>query len=141
MEKIKVHMTPERVSLSVAGQFMYSLPYDETFLQNFANIVELKDKNETQEILINDIRTIIITLQEIKNDLQIKYWILNKDINIATAFAEMVINKKDYDRLYDMYSLFKLNKTYLAQYIDFKVSDNFKYNELRREFKNGQLVL
>ena len=141
MEKIKVHMTPERVSLSVAGQFMYSLPYDETFLQNFANIVELKDKNETQEILINDIRTIIVTLQEIKNDLQIKYWILNKDINIATAFAEMVINKKDYDRLYDMYSLFKLNKTYLAQYIDFKVSDNFKYNELRREFKNGQLVL
>jgi hypothetical protein len=141
MEKIKVHMTPERVSLSVAGQFMYSLPYDETFLQNFANIVELKDKNETQEILINDIRTIIVTLQEIKNDLQIKYWILNKDINIATAFAEMVINKKDYDRLYDMYSLFKLNKTYLAQYIDFKVSDNFKYSELRREFKNGQLVL
>ena len=141
MEKIKVHMTPERVSLSVAGQFMYSLPYDETFLQNFANIVELKDKNETQEIFINDIRTIIVTLQEIKNDLQIKYWILNKDINIATAFAEMVINKKDYDRLYDMYSLFKLNKTYLAQYIDFKVSDNFKYNELRREFKNGQLVL
>ena len=141
MEKIKVHMTPERVSLSVAGQFMYSLPYDETFLQNFANIVELKDKNETQEVLINDIRTIIVTLQEIKNDLQIKYWILNKDINIATAFAEMVINKKDYDRLYDMYSLFKLNKTYLTQYIDFKVSDNFKYNELRREFKNGQLVL
>lgn len=141
MEKIKVHMTPERVSLSVAGQFIYSLPYDETFLQNFANIVELKDKNETQEIFINDIRTIIVTLQEIKNDLQIKYWILNKDINIATAFAEMVINKKDYDRLYDMYSLFKLNKTYLAQYIDFKVSDNFKYNELRREFKNGQLVL
>ena len=140
MGKIKVHISPERVSLSTAGQFLYSIPYDETFLQNFANMVELKNKNKTQEVVISDIRTIIVTLQEIKDDLQIKYWILNKDINIATAFAEMVINKNDYDKLYDMYSLFKMNKSYLLEYIDFKVSDNFKYNELRRKFENGQLL-
>ena len=109
--------------------------------KSFTNIVELKYNNKTQETVYKDSDIFIVTLQEIKNDLQLKYWKLNPDINIATAFSEVVINKNDYDKLYDMYSLFKLDETYLNKYVNLKVSDNFKYNELRRLFQNGHLIL
>ena len=53
----------------------------------------------------------------------------------------MVIKQKDYNRLFDMYSLFKINKDYIYKYIDVHASDNFKYNELRRLYKDGHLIL
>ena len=66
---------------------------------------------------------------------------LNKDTSIATAFIEMVIKQKDYNKLSDMYSLFKMNKDYIYKYIDVYESNNFKYNELRRLYKDGHLIL
>ena len=107
------------------------------FLINLANIIEMKSYNKWQDIKDD----IIITIQNIKDDMQIKYWILNKDTSIATAFIEMVIKQKDYNRLFDMYSLFKINKDYIYKYIDVHASDNFKYNELRRLYKDGHLIL
>ena len=97
----------------------------------------MKSYNKWQDIKDD----IIITIQNIKDDMQIKYWVLNKDTSIATAFIEMVIKQKDYNRLFDMYSLFKINKNYIYKYIDVHASDNFKYNELRRLYKDGHLIL
>lgn len=141
MEKIKVYISPKSTMFMNNGQFLYSLSHADIFLKSFTNIVELKYNNKTQETVYKDSDIFIVTLQEIKNDLQLKYWKLNPDINIATAFSEVVINKNDYDKLYDMYSLFKLDETYLNKYVNLKVSDNFKYNELRRLFQNGHLIL
>lgn len=141
MEKIKVYISPKSTMFMNNGQFLYSLSHADIFLKSFTNIVELKYNNKTQETVYKDSDIFIVTLQEIKNDLQLKYWKLNPDINIATAFSEVVINKNDYDKLYDMYSLFKLNEIYLNKYVNLKVSDNFKYNELRRKYIDGFLML
>lgn len=140
-KKINVWMSPkcgENCSISINNSIWFTL-YDlkEMFLINLANIIEMKNNNKEQEIKDNT----IITLQNIKDDIQIKYWLLNEDNNIATAFIEMVIKQKNYNELYDMYSLFKMNKNYINKYINIIESDNFKYNELRRLFQNGCLIL
>lgn len=140
-KKINVWMSPkcgENCSISINNSIWFTL-YDpkEMFLINLANIIEMKNNNKEQEIKDNT----IITLQNIKDNIQIKYWLLNEDNNIATAFVEMVIKQKNYNELYDMYSLFKMNKNYINKYINIIESDNFKYNELRRLFQNGCLIL
>lgn len=140
MEKIEVWMSPkwiENSSISVNNKCYTFNNFEEMFLINLANIIEMKSYNKWQDIKDD----IIITIQNIKDDVQIKYWILNKDTSIATAFIEMVIKQKDYNKLSDMYSLFKINKDYIYKYIDIHVSDNFKYNELRRLYKDGHLIL
>ena len=140
MEKIEVWMSPkwiENSSISVNNTCYTFNNFEEIFLINLANIIEMKSYNKWQDIKDD----IIITIQNIKDDVQIKYWMLNKDTSIATAFIEMVIKQKDYNRLFDMYSLFKINKDYIYKYIDVHASDNFKYNELRRLYKDGHLIL
>lgn len=141
MAKMSVWISPkwiENSSISVNnGIWFISNNSEEVFLMSLANIIELKSHNKWQAIKDN----IIITLQNIKDDIQIKYWMLNKDTSIATAFFEMVIKQKDYNKLSDMYSLFKMNKDYIYKYIDVYESDNFKYNELRRLYKDGHLIL
>lgn len=141
MEKMSVWISPkwiENSSISVNNNiwFMFN-NFEEVFLMSLANIIELKSHNKWQDIKDDT----IITLQNIKDDMQIKYWMLNKDTSIATAFVEMVIKQKDYNKLSDMYSLFKMNKDYIYKYIDVYESDNFKYNELRRLYKDGHLIL
>ena len=141
MEKIEVWMSPkwiENSSISVNNGIWFIFNNsEEVFLMSLANIIELKSNNKWQDIKDNT----IITLQNVKDDIQIKYWMLNKDTSIATAFVEMVIKQKDYNKLSDMYSLFKMNKDYIYKYIDVYESDNFKYNELRRLYKDGHLIL
>ena len=141
MEKMNVWISPkwiENSSISVNNNIWFVFNnFEEVFLMSLANIIELKSHNKWQDIKDNT----IITLQNIKDDMQIKYWMLNKDTSIATAFVEMVIKQKDYNKLSDMYSLFKMNKDYIYKYIDVYESDNFKYNELRRLYKDGHLIL
>ena len=141
MEKIEVWMSPkwiENSSISVNNGIWFVFNNsEEVFLMSLANIIELKSNNKWQAIKDDT----IITLQNIKDDIQIKYWMLNKDTSIATAFIEIVIKQKDYNKLSDMYSLFKMNKNYIYKYIDVYESDNFKYNELRRLYKDGHLIL
>ena len=140
MEKMSVWISPkliENSSISVNNTCYTFNNFEEVFLMSLANIIELKSNNKWQAIKDDT----IITLQNIKDDIQIKYWILNKDTSIATAFIEMVIKQKDYNKLSDMYSLFKINKDYIYKYIDVYESDNFKYNELRRLYKDGHLIL
>ena len=141
MEKMSVWISPkwiENSSISVNNGIWFIFNNsEEVFLMSLANIIELKSNNKWQAIKDDT----IITLQNIKDDMQIKYWMLNKDISIATAFVEMVIKQKDYNKLSDMYSLFKMNKDYIYKYIDVYESDNFKYNELRRLYKDGHLIL
>lgn len=141
MEKMSVWISPKliknsSISMNNGIWFVFNNS-EEVFLMSLANIIELKSHNKWQAIKDDT----IITLQNIKDDIQIKYWMLNKDTSIATAFVEMVIKQKDYNRLFDMYSLFKINKDYIYKYIDVHASDNFKYNELRRLYKNGHLIL
>lgn len=141
MEKMSVWISPkwiENSSISVNNNIWFVFNnFEEVFLMSLANIIELKSHNKWQDIKDDT----IITLQNIKDDMQIKYWMLNKDTSIATAFVEMVIKQKDYNKLSDMYSLFKINKNYIYKYIDVYESDNFKYNELRRLYKDGHLIL
>ena len=141
MEKMSVWISPkwiENSSISVNNDIWFVFNnFEEVFLMSLANIIELKSHHKWQDIKDNT----IITLQNIKDDMQIKYWMLNKDTSIATAFVEMVIKQKDYNKLSDMYSLFKMNKDYIYKYIDVYESDNFKYNELRRLYKDGHLIL
>ena len=141
MEKMSVWISPkwiENSSISVNNNIWFVFNnFEEVFLMSLANIIELKSHNKWQDIKDDT----IITLQNIKDDMQIKYWMLNKDASIATAFVEMVIKQKDYNKLSDMYSLFKMNKDYIYKYIDVYESDNFKYNELRRLYKDGHLIL
>lgn len=141
MEKMSVWISPkliENSSISVNNGIWFVFNNsEEVFLMSLANIIELKSNNKWQAIKDDT----IITLQNIKDDIQIKYWMLNKDTSIATAFIEMVIKQKDYNKLSDMYSLFKMNKNYIYKYIDVYESDNFKYNELRRLYKDGHLIL
>ena len=141
MEKMSVWISPkwiENSSISVNNGIWFIFNNsEEVFLMSLANIIELKSNNKWQDIKDNT----IITLQNVKDDIQIKYWMLNKDTSIATAFVEMVIKQKDYNKLSDMYSLFKMNKDYIYKYIDVYESDNFKYNELRRLYKDGHLIL
>ena len=141
MEKMSVWISPkliENSSISMNNNIWFiSNNSEEVFLMSLANIIELKSNNKWQAIKDDT----IITLQNIKDDIQIKYWMLNKDTSIATAFIEMVIKQKDYNKLSDMYSLFKMNKDYIYKYIDVYESNNFKYNELRRLYKDGHLIL
>lgn len=141
MEKMSVWISPkwiENSSISVNNDIWFVFNnFEEVFLMSLANIIELKSHNKWQDIKDDT----IITLQNIKDDIQIKYWLLNKDTSIATAFVEMVIKQKDYNKLSDMYSLFKMNKDYIYKYIDVYESDNFRYNELRRLYKDGHLIL
>lgn len=141
MEKMSVWISPkwiENSSISVNNDIWFVFNnFEEVFLMSLANIIELKSHNKRQDIKDDT----IITLQNIKDDIQIKYWLLNKDTSIATAFVEMVIKQKDYNKLSDMYSLFKMNKDYIYKYIDVYESDNFRYNELRRLYKDGHLIL
>lgn len=140
MEKIEVWMSPkwiENSSISMNNIWFTFNSFEEMFLTSLANIIEMKSYNKWQDIKDD----IIITLQNIKDNMQIKYWMLNKDTSIATAFIEMVIRQKDYNKLFDMYSLFKMNKDYIHKYINIYESNNFKYNELRRLYKNGYLIL
>lgn len=141
MEKMSVWISPkliENSSISMNNNIWFVFNNsEEVFLMSLANIIELKSNNKWQAIKDDT----IITLQNIKDDIQIKYWMLNKDTSIATAFIEMVIKQKDYNKLSDMYSLFKMNKDYIYKYIDVYESDNFKYNELRRLYKDGHLIL
>lgn len=133
-------MSPKRIensSILVNNIWFTFNSFEEMFLISLANIIEMKSYNKWQDIKDD----IIITLQNIKDNMQIKYWMLNKDTSIATAFIEMVIRQKDYNKLFDMYSLFKMNKDYIHKYINIYESDNFKYNELRRLYKNGHLIL
>lgn len=141
MEKMSVWISPKliensSISMNNGIWFVFNNS-EEVFLMSLANIIELKSNNKWQAIKDDT----IITLQNIKDDIQIKYWMLNKDTSIATAFIEMVIKQKDYNKLSDMYSLFKMNKDYIYKYIDVYKSDNFKYNELRRLYKDGHLIL
>lgn len=141
MEKMSVWISPkwiENSSISVNNNIWFVFNnFEEVFLMSLANIIELKSHNKWQDIKDDT----IITLQNIKDDMQIKYWMLNKDTSIATAFVEMIIKQKDYNKLSDMYSLFKMNKDYIYKYIDVYESDNFRYNELRRLYKDGHLIL
>ena len=141
MEKMSVWISPkliENSSISMNNNIWFVFNNsEEVFLMSLANIIELKSNNKWQAIKDDT----IITLQNIKDDIQIKYWMLNKDTSIATAFVEIVIKQKDYNKLSDMYSLFKMNKYYIYKYIDVHASDNFKYNELRRLYKDGHLIL
>lgn len=141
MEKMSVWISPkwiENSSISVNNDIWFVFNnFEEVFLMSLANIIELKSHNKWQDIKDDT----IITLQNIKDDMQIKYWMLNKDTSIATAFVEMIIKQKDYNKLSDMYSLFKMNKDYIYKYIDVYESDNFRYNELRRLYKDGHLIL
>ena len=141
MEKMSVWISPKliensSISMNNGIWFVFNNS-EEVFLMSLANIIELKSNNKWQAIKDDT----IITLQNIKDDIQIKYWMLNKDTSIATAFIEMVIKQKDYNKLSDMYSLFKMNKDYIYKYIDVYESNNFKYNELRRLYKDGHLIL
>lgn len=141
MEKMSVWISPKliensSISMNNGIWFVFNNS-EEVFLMSLANIIELKSHNKWQAIKDDT----IITLQNIKDDIQIKYWMLNKDTSIATAFIEMVIKQKDYNKLSDMYSLFKMNEDYIYKYIDVYKSDNFKYNELRRLYKDGHLIL
>ena len=141
MEKMSVWISPKliensSISMNNGIWFVFNNS-EEVFLMSLANIIELKSNNKWQAIKDDT----IITLQNIKDDIQIKYWMLNKDTSIATAFIEMVIKQKDYNKLSDMYSLFKMNKDYIYKYINVYKSDNIKYNELRRLYKDGHLIL
>lgn len=149
-KKIKVYMSPEKDNYSFStlhsnghlGIAFVMNGKEDTFLSHLGNIIEMKNENADQKIYHQKGEFfMILTLQEIKDELQLKYWMLNEDIHIATAFIEMVIKQKDYNKLCDMYSLFKMNKDYINKYISIIQSDNFRYNELRRLFENGRLIL
>lgn len=138
MEKIKAWLSPKSEEISVNGRLInYYDNHRETFLKNLTRIIEMKKNGKDQE---HDGDT-IITLQNIKKDIQIKYWTLNKVTSIALAYAEMVIEQKDYDKLCEMYSLFKMDNHYIDEYMSIYQSDNFKYNELRRLYMNNRIIL
>ena len=127
---------------------------DNTFIENRAkslestiislkNLMELKSYELTQYDFFTPYNHSVLTVQEIDDFTQLKYWKINTSLDEGTAYYELVIKTKYLDMFKDenIFTLCKLNENAIFNYFVIQIEDNFKYSELKRKYKNGRLFL
>ena len=115
----------------------------ESTIISLKNLVELKLSGLTQYEFFNSYDHVILTIQEINNFTQLKYWKINSSLNEGTAYYELVIKTEYLDILKDenIFTLCQLNEDIILNYFVIQIEDNFKYSELKKKYKNGKLIL
>lgn len=127
---------------------------DNTFIENRAkslestiislkNLMELKSCRLTQYDFFSLYNHNVLTIQEIDDFTQLKYWNINTFLDEGTAYYELIVETKYLNMLEDenLFTLCQLNEKAIYNYFDIQIYDNFKYHELKRKYENGKLIL
>jgi hypothetical protein len=115
----------------------------ESTIVSLKNLIELKLSGLTQYEFFDSYNHVILTIQEINNFTQLKYWKINSSLNEGTAYCELIIETKYLNIFKDenLFTLCQLNEKAIYNYFDIQIYDNFKYHELKRKYENGKLIL
>lgn len=115
----------------------------ESTINSLKNLIELKSSGLTQYTFFSSHNHSVLTIQEIDDFTQLKYWILNNSLDEGTAYYELIVETKYLNMLEDenLFTLCQLNEKAIYNYFDIQIYDNFKYYELKRKYENGKLIL